>query len=438
MKTTSFAASTVSLTLFVAAFTVACGDDGSPDGTSAGETESSSDTDGPTTSATTATTVPTSTTGTTDDDATDTLDGSTTDVETGTDTASACSVVDAWSAPDWEANVATEVTLRTALADLVGSPLMRGAETGDVNLSGLTDLTGPFEAGRPSLASVTHGGFEAAVANSFEEFFDAIEAGPNDLMTGGMWAPGDAGGIWGDSDRGINEGGIEVRQIVDKGLFGGGAFYHHALLLTEGTIDGETIDRIAYIWGNNAELDPENEDDPLVHTANYSHRQGFHADMVAALTAAKAYAEDPGCGDERDAAVVEFFRLWETSTMSRVVYYINQMSVRLTTATTQDEFAEALHQLAEGLGLAAGFHGLPDPSSGPLAGAGRIIEDAEIDDILDALGFDPADQGSSTTGTYVESLPAFETAQSDSEAVIRDVYGVDQGTIATWRTPTPG
>jgi hypothetical protein len=438
MKTFPTALCTPSLVVLLASLATGCGDDGSPhDSVSAGETTSDTDT-GTSASATmpSSMTSPDSTDGSTTDDAT-TRDSSSGDDETAT--AGACAVTPGdWSAPDWEDHVGTEVTLRAALADLVGAPLMRGAETGDVSISSLADLTGPFEAGTPSLASVTHAGFEVAVMNSLEEFFDAIEAGPNDLMSEGLWAPGDAGGIWGDSDRGINEGGIEVRQIVDKGMFGGGAFVHHALLLTEGTLDAETIDRLAYIWGNNADLDPADENAPLRNTANYSFRQGFHADMAAALTAAKAYAEDPECDAERDEAIVEFFRLWETSVMSRVVYYINQMAVRLTTASTQDDFAEALHQLAEGLGLAAGFHGLPDPRSGPLAGAGRLITDDELDEILDALGFDMNDQGASTTGTFVESLPAFEDAQSAAEAVMRDTYGVDQATIATWRTPTSG
>jgi hypothetical protein len=429
MKTTALAVSTLLLSFSAAGLTGCGGDDGGSE--SGADTESTSETDtSPSTTATTTATTTSSPTTTSAEDST-----GTTDEPTDTDTASGCTVRPGdWTAPDWENHVGAEMTLRTELAALVGAPLMRGAETGDVTLSNLSELTDAFEA---HLAAATHDGFQAAVTNSLEEFFDVIEAGPRDLMTEGNWAPGPDGGIWGDSDRGINEGGIEVRQIVDKGLFGGGAFYFHALQLTEGTIDEETLDRIAYIWGNNADLDPEG-DDPLVGTANYSFRQGFHADMAAALTAAKAYAGDAACDEERDAAIIEFFRIWETSVMSRVVYYVNQMAVRLAVATTPDEFAEALHQLAEGLGLASGFHGLPHPTAGPLVGAGRVIGDQEIEDILDALGFDMLDQGSSTTGTFVESLPNYEAAQSATEAVIRDTYGVDQATIATWRTPTPG
>ena len=433
MKTTALTTSTLFLTLSATGLLSGCGDDGAPATGSASDTDTGADTD---TTGTAPTTGPTTTP--MNDESTG--PGPTTtdpDSETDTDTASGCSVRPGeWSAPDWDAHVVAEMALRNQLADLAGgSGIMRNAENGTVQLTGVSDLTDAFVG---DLAAATHPGFTAAIDSSFQEFYDAVSAGPNELMTDGMWDPGPNGGIWGDSNRGIDEGGIENRQIVDKGLFGAGAFYHHALLLTEGDLDDETFDKIAYIWGNNAALVPDDPDAPLVTSANYSYRQGFHAAMAEQLIAAKAYAQDAECTAERDAAVVEFFRLWETSMMSRVVYYINQMAVRLAVAETRDNFAEALHQLAEGLGLAAGFHGLPDPRSGPLAGAGRLVTDQEVEDILDALGFDMNDQGSSTTGTFVESLPAFETAQGASEAVIRDTYGVDQATIATWRTPTAG
>jgi hypothetical protein len=428
-----------SLLLTLALATLGCGDDGAEmDGsgteTTASSTEPSTST--PSTSAPSTTDPPTSTdpTGT---DATTTTGDTDSGESSSTGTPGVCAATPGeWSASNWAKNVVAETTLRTALAELVGDTLMRGAETGAATVDDITDLTGPFEAGDPSLASITSPGYQPIVDDAFEEFVELIAAGEQDLIdAGGLWAPGAAGGIWGDNDRGIDEGGLEVRQLVDKGLFSGGAFYGHAVALTEGEIDEATIDRIAYIWGNNEMLDPKAM---LDDAASYGWQQGFHADMAAALIAAKAYTTDVDCGAERDAALQEFFTLWETSMMSRLVFYMSETALGLAGATADTAFADALHELAEGIGLAAGFYGLPDPAAGPLSGGARVITDEDLELMLGALGVDLGDLGLSTTGLFVESLPNYEDAQDEAEGVIMDVYGVDAATLATWRMPTPG
>ena len=437
----TFTQRVLGLSLLAGTLATACGDDGEEaDGTGTESSPTSTDptttpsTSSPTTSASTTVDPSTSTdpTGTEESSSTATPEES-----SGSTGPAVCGAPpDAWAAPNWAKNTATEAALRTALASITGDPLMRGAETGAVVVDDIADLTGPFEAGDPSLASITHAGYLPVVGDAFEEFVEVIAAGEQDLIdVGGAWAPGAAGGIWGDSDRGIDEGGLEVRQIVDKGLFSGGAFYNHALLLTEGDIDEATIDRIAYIWGNNEMLDPKGT---LDDAASYGYQQGFHAEMAAALIAAKAYAADPACEVERDAALQEFFAQWEMSMVSRLVHYMSECGLALTTAATDTAFAEALHGLAEGIGLAAGFYGLPDPASGPLSGAARTITDEDLELMLGALGVNLADLGASTTGPFVESLPAFEDAQEEAEGVIMDVYGVDAATLATWRMPTAG
>jgi hypothetical protein len=125
-----------------------------------------------------------------------------------------------WDAPEWETNAATSLALRAQLDLLTGDPTMRGAETGAVVVDA-TVLDAALTVGDPSLADVAHPGFAPIVADAFEEFIEVIEAGDQDLMNAMLteWQPGEAGGIWGDANRGINEGGLEVRQIVDKGGF---------------------------------------------------------------------------------------------------------------------------------------------------------------------------------------------------------------------------
>ncbi|MEM6989932.1 MAG: hypothetical protein AAF721_05530 [Myxococcota bacterium] len=358
-----------------------------------------------------------------------------------TGTPTACEVTPkAWDAPDWEANTVEALAVRAQLDAIAGgSGIMRLAEQGGDEVQELADLTAAWEAGDPSLADVVNPGYSPIVDGAFDEFLDVLAAGPLSLIdSDNMWLPGAEGGIWGMSDRAINEGGLELRQLIDKGGFGPGAMYAYALGLTEGDLEPATFDAIAAAWGNNATLDPDDKKNGLTDAAGYSHSMGFHADMVTALTDAKAYSADAECDAERDAAVQTFFQLWEQTLMARAVFYGNRAEGKLLAAASDSDFADVLHDLAEGIGVAAGFTGLPDPAAGPLMGAGRTITDADLDMIIASFGVDPADLGNSTTGLFVESLPNLEIAVGEVEGVVMDVYEVDEATIMGYADPTPG
>jgi len=300
----------------------------------------------------------------------------------------------------------------------------------------------PLEAawdGTPSLADAASPEFATFVALAFEEFVAVIDAGEQDLVDAqGDWSPGEAGGVWGDSDLGINEGGLEVRQFIDKGSFGGGLLYAWAVAQTEGDIDAATVDAIAAVWGNNAALDPMSMETPLTDAANYSYQMGFHGTMVAALADAKAFSADAACTAERDAALVQFFNLWEQSMLARTIFYGNRAAGKLLVAQTDTQLADVLHDLGEGLALTLGFVGFADPASGPLAGAGRIIADEQVLDLLGAYGIDIDAPGSSTTGVLLESLPNLEAANEAAQGVVMDAYSVDAGVIQTYLMPSAG
>jgi len=355
------------------------------------------------------------------------------DADAGSDGVGQCGGTPTWSAADWDANTADALGLRAQLDTLIGDPTMRGAETGDVALTGLADLTDIWD-GSPSLAAVASPGHTPVVEAAFDEFVSILAAGDQDLMDGdGLWAPGADGGIWGDSTRGINEGGLEVRQFVDKGSYTG-VLYAYAVSLTEGDITPATIDAIAATWGTNATLDPDGD---LTDAAGYAFDMGFHAEMADALAAAQTHAGDAQCQAERDAALVTFFNLWEQSMFARMVFYGNRAEGKLLAATTPSEFADVLHDLAEGVALIAGFAGMPEPTAGPLVGE-RIFTEAHVSTVMDGFGVDLGALGSSTVGVLLESLPALEAAVEAGEGATMDAYGVDAATVAGYAMPTAG
>jgi len=341
-----------------------------------------------------------------------------------------------WAAPDFAANAANALALRARLEALAGTGIMRTAEQG-TSTALLSELNAVLNAETPSLASVVTPAFLPVITDSFEEFAEVAAAGPVASLIdgGGQWAPGAAGGITGGTGaRGINEGGIEVRQIVHKGLFTGGAFYSEAVRLTTGTINEATIDSIAALWGGNPTLDPAGS---KVHSANYSFGMGYHARIVTSLIAAKAYAADGACNAERDAAIVTLFRDWELSMFARALFYANGAIVKAQSAVYLDKVA-ALHELAEGLGLVWGYHGVTTPNAGPLSGGARVSTDAVIESLLTTLKVNRTDLGASNLGDYVEAGSTIQADSAAAEEIVRAAFGLQSGDFAAIRTPTPG
>jgi hypothetical protein len=342
----------------------------------------------------------------------------------------------AWSAPEWATNAADALELRSQLVALTGANTMRGAEQGTVVLGGVSQLADLYHVGGPSLAEVTNPAFDPIVDEAFVEFVALIGAGTGDpIDDGGNWTPASNGGIYGESTRGINAGGLEIRQVVEKGLFAGGALYSYALGLTEGEIGAGTVDALAAAWGANEALDPNGM---VVHSANYSRQMGFHAEIAAALTDAKAFAARSACGAQRDEAIRTFFRLWEQSMFARLVFYANGARSGAAASTGDNDDIDALHELGEGVGLAIGFRGLPNAQSGPLAGASRTATDAQISQILTALRLNSGDLNASTTGLFIAEPEDFAAAVTALEEVVAEIFDLDEADLETYRNPVAG
>jgi hypothetical protein len=347
----------------------------------------------------------------------------------------------AWSAPNFATNAAAALAVRAQLDMLTGTATMAGAEKmrgdmGTITIDEVADLEAVYNGGTPSLSSQVPTALDAVMDDAFAEFVAIIAAGPVDLVDDTGWNPGNDGGLFSTArDAGFNAGGIEVRQIVDKGLFVG-AMFNHALKLTEGTIDEAKIDAMAAAWGSNATLDSTMRAD----SANYSFAMGFHAKIAKNLADAKAYAADANCTAERDAALRAFFENWEQAMFARTVFYVNKGPTGIANATTDDERASALHEVAEGLGLAFGFYGLPNPASGPFAGGVRKMSDTNIDAMLTSLGVDRTDLGASTMGpNYVDmalggNTQPWATGVIAAENQIKTAFGLSDDDIMAYRT----
>ena len=85
------------------------------------------------------------------------------------------------------------------------------------------------------------------------------------------------------------------------------------------------------------------------------------------------------------------------------------------------------------------FLGLPHPASGPLAGAGRLLTDVDIDAMITALGVaDLTDLGAATAGDFLEDAALFQTGVESFEATATEVFDLSEADLVSFRAPTEG
>ncbi|AKT39421.1 hypothetical protein [Chondromyces crocatus] len=317
-------------------------------------------------------------------------------------------------------NAATELALRNQLNALNG--LMRNAET-DLTVTPTSDeLVALFDAGTPSLRDATTTYYQGEIEAAFDLFAAAA---------GNTWTPasppvGD-GGKYGAYI--FSAHGNDLRQTVEKGLFGA-AFYHHAASLSVGPIEEATIDQILAAFGAHPTFPGDSETaDPTVNPnpdrigAQYAERRSpkdpgdssrpldaanpgpyfrIKANLIKAQAAVRAGAE---CNAVRDQAIKDVLLDWERVNAATVIYYMNSAATQLTTDNAPETtLAAGLHGYGEGVAFLHGFRQLPATA--------RLITDAQIDALLELIhapiGQDPRSYELITDGS--STVPALALA----------------------------
>lgn len=272
----------------------------------------------------------------------------------------------------YDANVIAENTVIDELATMTGA-----ANDAESNAQGATPVAAiPYPS---TLSSVTLPAYRALVEDWLEELVKSANDDDGFQNPGtGTPADGEEGGLLGT--RLLDENGLELEQMVQKGSFGA-ALYNHALTVINGDLtNSSVIDKLVEIHGTGPDFDPSN----TTAAATYSRRRsrqstetGTFYDIRTALITAKAAIEGGSAFNaERDQALDDYLLAWEKSNFATVIYYCNATKVQLQ-AAGDDETAlgNALHAYAEGVAFAHGFKGVSN----------KLITDAQIDAVLELL-----------------------------------------------------
>ncbi|GGE15965.1 hypothetical protein [Psychroflexus salis] len=293
-------------------------------------------------------------------------------------------VPDNYVSVDYATNAATEDMVIDELGSLTAD--VNDAEASAPN-AGISSIDYPS-----TLASITESNYKTLVEGWLPELVNAANSSEAFVNPGlGNTPDGTSeGGLLGT--RLLDEYGLELEQMVEKGSFGA-ALYNHAITVVnniksgeEGFNNSDAIDRLVEIHGT----EPSFDITEVTAAAKYSKRRsdlaaqtGFFFDIKNNLITAKA-AMDAGnnFNVERDNALDEYLLNWEKSNFATVIFYCKSTVDQLNGAFQladgeQREIAlgNAMHAYGEGVAFAHGFKRMPI----------KQITDAQIDFILSEL-----------------------------------------------------
>jgi hypothetical protein len=332
-----------------------------------------------------------------------------------------------YEASNYEANTETEGQVIDEVGSLASAA--NDAEAAAPN-AGISSIDYPS-----TLSSVTQSNYRSLIEGWLPELVNAANSsdGFNNPGLGNTPDESNEGGLLGT--RLLDEYGLELEQMIEKGSFGA-ALYNHASFVVdnikmeeEGFTTSDAVDRLVEIHGTEPSFDVAE----VTAAATYSRRRsnltaqtGFFFDIKSNLITAKAAME---AGDqfvvERDEALDAFLLNWEKSNFATVIFYCNAAKDQLNAAFQladgeQKDIAlgNAMHAYAEGVAFAHGFKRL----------ANTEITDDEIDFILEKLkaveGQNPESyeflndtslsQNLDETVDYIQNIYGFSDAEVES------------------------
>lgn len=222
--------------------------------------------------------------------------------------------------------------------------------------------------------------------------------------------------------------GVDLRQLVEKGSFGGELYR----IFADPRPVAARIDSIVAMFGASPAFNLTNAaSDKPVHTAKYAADRdpnGLYASFKQnAILAKFASAQGDTCSDEATAAVSELQKIWERSLVAASVYYLHRSApqfVKAVDATEEDgtlSRAQALHSLGEVAGFLGGLRSL--------TAAERIATDAQLDEVLGDLRL-------GADATPIDFWKGDANPETVFPAVIvklQDIYGFTETQIATFK-----
>ncbi len=282
-----------------------------------------------------------------------------------------------YDAASFSANTGTQDAVRNQLEALVAE-VKKGRTVGTV--LNYTTLSGLYNVGTPSVKAITTS-YYADRLDGTGNWLDEIAK-----ASGTGYTPGSTVGQGGTFGGYLfDENGLEIEQLVEKGLFGA-ALYNHAVTLMQGTITPATADQLLRIFGAHPDFPntptAAKAANPDMFMANYAARRdknegtGLYFQMKNALLKLQAATKaGEKYNQERDEALTSIRLTWEKINAATIINYCHSVISTMSNTTVSDsDKGKALHAYGECVGFAHGWRTIP--------AAYKQTTDAEIDAVL--------------------------------------------------------
>ena len=337
----------------------------------------------------------------------------------------------AYDGAAFETNAAAELRLVSQLRAITDEA-KKGRQAGTkVSLDELNRL---FTTGTPSLKSTASTYYAGRLEGASGWLAELSKA------SGGTYQPGPPtgeGGVFGTGSSAylFDENGLEMEQMIEKGMFGA-VLYKRAAELLAGPVTPATVDQVVAVLGanptfpnsSNAAKHPRPDLLMAVYAARRSDAQNpnsLYAELKNNFIKLQAAAK---AGDtyqrERDEAIAAIKTNWEKANAATVINYCHTVVTTMSrTTTTDNDKATALHAYGEAVGFLHGWRGLPQ--------AQKRITDAQIDEIL--VLFNAPATGTPTSYKFitdpVTELPKLTQAINR----LKTIYGFTDAEIESFR-----
>lgn len=276
-----------------------------------------------------------------------------------------------YASDNFEANTAAESAVIDELLSLTSAANQAEA---DAQTNTVAEIPYP-----PALSNITLPTYKTLVDGWLVELVKSAndDDGFQNPGLGNVPEEGEEGGLLGT--RLLDENGLELEQMIEKGSFGA-ALYNHALTIIEGGITEASVDQLLKIHGMDTDFNPSTATAAAKYAKRRSNRTtetgAFYTIKNALLKMKAAIAAGEDYTTELDEAIETYLLAWEESNFATVIFYCESTKNQIQNAGGDETaLGDALHAYAEGVAFTHGFKGLSK----------KKITDTEIDDILSLL-----------------------------------------------------
>ncbi|WP_234735628.1 hypothetical protein [Tellurirhabdus bombi] len=314
-------------------------------------------------------------------------------------------------------NTINQVAVIKQWSDLINEAKKGRTIGAKVSATRLAEL---FNTGSPNLKLVTTNYYAGRLENPTNGFFAELSK-----ASGTTFNPfrrlGD-GGVYGDYL--FDENGLEMEQLIDKGLYGAMA-YNYAVGLMENNSTLAAVDQIVALYGANLGfINSDNAEmylNPDRFTAAYAAQRektkgnGYYTSIrVGFLQLQAAFKSGDQYKTKRDEAFAQIKQNWEKVHAATVINRLHKTiaALSLTTPSTA-QISTALHGYSEGVGLLHGWRTISQQH--------KKITDAQIEEVLTLMNA-PYDK-SALSYLFVSSPTSELPKLTQAIGRLKEIYG---------------